>query len=70
MRSGCQAVSTFGSRRGIDGITEAAQPINVTTHRSLCDLKAFGEFDTPPQSMGLKEREQLQCPTRGIFCHI
>lgn len=59
VRPHCESVATVFARRGIDRIAKVAQPIDVPAHRPLRDLEAFGEFGTTPQSMGLKEREQL-----------
>jgi hypothetical protein len=70
MRPYCQAIAPFGSRRGIDGIAKFAQPIDVTPNRSLRDLEAFSEFSSPPQTVSLKEREQLERPAGGIFRHF
>lgn len=63
----------FGPRRGIDE-TEVAQSIDVTAHCSLRYLEAFSEIGSPPQTMSLKEREQLHARAVGSFgifpvCH-
>ena len=55
MRPDCEAIAAVGSRRGIDGIAEFAQPIDVTANRSLRDLETLGEFSSAPQTMGLQE---------------
>ena len=48
VRTDREAIAAFGSWRGIDGIAEFAQPIDVTPNRSLRDLEALGEFRSSP----------------------
>ncbi len=51
----CEAVAAFGSRPGIDGVAEFAQPIDVASNRALGDLEALSEFRSAPQTMGLQK---------------
>ena len=56
---GCEAVAAFGSWRGVDGITKFAEPVDVTPHGSFCYFEARSQFSSAPQTVGLKEGEQL-----------
>ena len=69
MRPGCEPVAPVGSRRGVDGVAEVAQPVDVTAHGSFGDLETFGEFRAAPHPVGLQQREQLQGPSRRIVSH-
>ncbi len=63
MRARGEPVSACLSGRGVDGVAERAQTIDVASQRALADLEPIGELGTRPEAVRLQQREQGERPS-------
>jgi hypothetical protein len=61
-RAGLEPVAADGSSRGMDGVAEVAQPLDVVPDRAGADLEALGKLRPRPVPRGLEQREQPKEP--------
>ena len=69
MGAGGEAVPATGTGRGVDGISERTQTIDVAPQRARAHPEALGELLAGPEPMRLEQREQQQGAFGGVAAH-